>query len=453
MMDRNRGKNKDGKNLKKSSQKGFLSIVAVCIVMIVGLISVAASYQFTNDSRVSADLLSSAQAYNMAYSGLESAQNAIITNNNSCTSINGGASYTNATFTGANGVFTVTGAANNVSTTLNANITASSTTLTLTSVTGLSSKGVIKIDNEYINYRGISSKSLTGLTRGVSNTTAAAHSKNASVTQYQCMLNSTGYVPNSTSPVGKRVLQAIFSGSKTFSLGSTNSELYSAGSVSLTGNASITNTSVTTGSSNFAGSNIVSSSNVVLNGNAGTYVSNGSGGLTQISQAGQPFGQDIIQNSSLFNASNLFTSVFNQSKATIKASANQSYTNTTISGATYQSAGNKIIWMDAGLNISGNMTIGSPTSPVILVANSNVNISGNVTIYGLLYVTQGLNLSGNVTIVGFTAVEGAVNSSGNTQITYAYNSNVLQNLLSQSSNINASYTYIKPIASLQEIIP
>jgi len=55
-------------------------------------------------------------------------------------------------------------------------ITSTQTTITLPSTVGLAQFGFIKLDNETIQYGGISGSSLTGCIRGVNNTTAASHS-------------------------------------------------------------------------------------------------------------------------------------------------------------------------------------------------------------------------------------------------------------------------------------
>ena len=52
---------------------------------------------------------------------------------------------------------------------------ATETTITLTSTVGLAQFGFIKVDNETIQYGGISGNNLTGCIRGVNNTTAATH--------------------------------------------------------------------------------------------------------------------------------------------------------------------------------------------------------------------------------------------------------------------------------------
>ena len=55
------------------------------------------------------------------------------------------------------------------------------TTIDVDSTTGFLSAGVIKVDNELISYTGITSTSLTGITRGVNGTSTAAHSDNTSI--------------------------------------------------------------------------------------------------------------------------------------------------------------------------------------------------------------------------------------------------------------------------------
>ena len=67
------------------------------------------------------------------------------------------------------------------STTLASGVSASETTLTLTSTVGLASTGFIKIDNETIQYGYIDGNTLNNCFRGQNNTTAAAHLAGANV--------------------------------------------------------------------------------------------------------------------------------------------------------------------------------------------------------------------------------------------------------------------------------
>jgi len=78
---------------------------------------------------------------------------------------------------------------NQFSTTLNGNITANATSITLDSVTGLNTAGGILLINgargstyrEFISYTGISTKTLTGVTRGLGGETAKVHNDEAIV--------------------------------------------------------------------------------------------------------------------------------------------------------------------------------------------------------------------------------------------------------------------------------
>jgi hypothetical protein len=66
-------------------------------------------------------------------------------------------------------------------TTLNGSINNSVTTITLTSSTGFSAAGTVRIGDELITYTGKSSNDLTGCTRGTNSTTASSHSSGAAV--------------------------------------------------------------------------------------------------------------------------------------------------------------------------------------------------------------------------------------------------------------------------------
>ena len=66
--------------------------------------------------------------------------------------------------------------------TLNGGINATDTSITLTAAISFpNTGGVIKIDSEQIQYRGVSSNTLTGCIRGYNGTTAASHSTGANV--------------------------------------------------------------------------------------------------------------------------------------------------------------------------------------------------------------------------------------------------------------------------------
>jgi len=60
----------------------------------------------------------------------------------------------------------------------------------------------------------------------------------------------------------------------------------------------------------------------------------------------------------------------------------------------------------------GGGTIGSLESPIILIVNGNLTITGNPVIYGLVYVIGSYKIAGNPDIIGSNVVEGTNIASG-----------------------------------------
>jgi hypothetical protein len=80
--------------------------------------------------------------------------------------------------------------------TLNGGITATATSLVLTSAASFpTTGGIIRIDSEDISYTGVSTNTLTGLVRGVNGTTAAIHNTGANVGAYTVTITDVGYNP------------------------------------------------------------------------------------------------------------------------------------------------------------------------------------------------------------------------------------------------------------------
>jgi len=65
---------------------------------------------------------------------------------------------------------------------LSGNISSTTTTINLTSTSGIASSGFIKIDNETISYPNVSGNQLINCARGQNGTTAAAHTTGATIT-------------------------------------------------------------------------------------------------------------------------------------------------------------------------------------------------------------------------------------------------------------------------------
>ena len=80
---------------------------------------------------------------------------------------------------------------------LSANISSTATTIDLTSTSGLTSSGFIKIDSETISYPNVSGNQLINCARGQNGTTAAAHTANATVTVQNLPCINVWPTPNS----------------------------------------------------------------------------------------------------------------------------------------------------------------------------------------------------------------------------------------------------------------
>jgi len=81
--------------------------------------------------------------------------------------------------------------------TLNGGITATATSLVLTSAASFpTTGGIIRIDSEDISYASVSSNTLNGLIRGVNGTTAAIHNTGANVGAYTVTITDTTYYPS-----------------------------------------------------------------------------------------------------------------------------------------------------------------------------------------------------------------------------------------------------------------
>lgn len=202
--------------------------------------------------------------------------------------------------------------------------------------------------------------------------------------------------------------------------------------INLSGNVTIANTE--TGNTIWAGGA------VTLGGSAAT--DGGSG----ISSDRWGLNSDVTQNDS--NLSSLtgdeyFENFFGMTKATAKASANISYTDTgNINySAILDGVVGQVIWIDhtggGEARLSGNSTIGSPTQPVILIIDGNFQANGVTTIYGAVYVAQDWNNSGGGTldIYGSAITEGSFSGVGTPNVIFS------QNILDRASNL-ADYVKI-----------
>jgi hypothetical protein len=104
------------------------------------------------------------------------------------------------------------------------------------------------------------------------------------------------------------------------------------------------------------------------------------------------------------------------------------------------------IWIDqpsGAASLSGNTIVGSAANPVLLVVNGDFNVSGNVTIYGFVFVSgvtsADTDFTGNSSVIGSMVTGDELNMSGNASITYnASEISAVKSSLTSSYNAKVS---------------
>lgn len=236
-------------------------------------------------------------------------------------------------------------------------------------------------------------------------------------------ISSTGISDDSTAT--RTISQLVKFGS--LLLNTPTVPLTSKGEIELSGNSQIVNT--------YSNNTVKSGQGVDIHGSASTILSSGT------SSTSGNIKSDIQQNvgsiSSMSN-SDFFTSYFGQTSSAISGSFNNYYSNNSNTNYSSTLAGKSgtSIWIDqtAGTaTINGNTTIGTSTNPVLMVVNGNVKFTGNVTIYGYIFVLGNTetDLTGNVTIVGGMGTTSDINATGSIQVVYS--PSVLSNLQNNGS--------------------
>lgn len=406
-------------NLRKN-QRGYLLILATILIIIATFIGSLLVNMFMAKTTATQNSLQADAAFYMATSGLGIAKRDIAINHLACAGMNGTAKYTDAAL--FNGVFTVTGVVNLAQSILTSGITAASTSIPLASVANFASSGIALVENETIQYVGISGTTLLNATRGVFGSIATAHNAGANAVQDQCLINSTAGVPTLINPEGKRSIQQALLGRIGFSYGGSIPALVSGSTVNLKGSPAIINPSVTVSSSNFPGSTIVSAGSITLGGAAVTEVSNGSGGLV-VSSSKTGLAGDVVQNYSGAAASGLFNIFFNATKAQVQATADVVINHTVTDLTELSGHAGQTVWVAGGIDTNGgNVTIGASSNPVILVINGDVDLGGNasLTVYGVAYVIGEIETSGGGSLTGFgqIAAEGVIDMQGSGTVNF-----------------------------------
>lgn len=203
------------------------------------------------------------------------------------------------------------------------------------------------------------------------------------------------------------------------------------GDVTLVGNSQIKNTSTNT--------NILAGGEIEISGGGSTVTATGT------SSDNSHLGGDVTQyNSSIANTSlsSFFSNFFGTSMTTVQTSVAHyySYTSNTNYNSIVNGMNGTSFWFEQVGSTTGTIDsttqVGTPSQPVLLIVNGNLNLAGNAIVYGYIYVTGNLQTGGNVSVIGGIAVGGSVKDAGNYVLTY--NASVLNNL----QNLSGSYSVI-----------
>ncbi|BAL25518.1 hypothetical protein [Azoarcus sp. KH32C] len=186
------------------------------------------------------------------------------------------------------------------------------------------------------------------------------------------------------------------------------------GDVTLSGNVQISNTDTATN-----GTTVHSGGDV-----------SGLGSSQLVTIPGTPEGASVAPNDTTLNNlsdDQFFQGFFGASKESVQADATQiSCSGSACGGAIKtQESSPRVLWVnssDAQITASGTGgQIGSASAPVILIVNGPLQITGNVTIYGLVYctaITWDNTGGGTSAIIGAAIAEGDFTATGTPNPTY-----------------------------------
>lgn len=184
--------------------------------------------------------------------------------------------------------------------------------------------------------------------------------------------------------------------------------------VTLSGNMKITNT--------YNPTTVWSGGDITLKGNASTDIGNGNGSDRKNQE---PDLSPNDTNISTLTPDEFFIAMTGKDKKTVKDEVDIIYTNT--SSTNYSSLLNgvkgKSIWIQQSsgeARFNSNITIGSSAEPVVLFVNGDAKMSGNVEIYGVVYIAHDFinKGGGTLTVHGSFIVEGEVDVTGTPNIYY-----------------------------------
>lgn len=411
-------------------QHGYLLLVAMFLIVIIGLLGATITSMFVGKTRASTNVFASNQAFYIAMSGLEIVKRALITKSITCTNITN--TYTNIDFpnnSSSIGAFTITGTTNTASSQLFNAIGNTDTNITLINTNGLAPTGTATIESETIYYSNIIGNTLTNVSRGFNGTTAVSHLAATSLVQNICDLQSTGWVKtlanDNISPIGKRALRESIilrmpssTGSQCIPVNCTLPSTIPVGAIISGGAVSInsTNNSITNANSDGLGCAVAASRGV----DPAIYQCKSTNGYTNTVW---PSNQQISTNAATFY-SYFFTTQPNTGtvgqgglegsgyKATSASAINNIITsgktgygkdvvwyngNLSLTSGSYLTTvptaypKTKILIVEGNLTLASGVTIGSSTNPVIIIVNNSSNktrilTSTGAIIYGFVFV-------------------------------------------------------------------
>lgn len=188
------------------SQKGFLLVAAIILIIVIGMIGLVLTYLSVGQSESTVNVLNSEKAFFVAASGLEIAKRDVGVNSVSCNAY----SKTGTLF---GGQYLATGQMQTgVNAQLNAGINATVNTIKVNNTSSFPNSGIAQIITggvaENIIYNGKNSTQLLHVVRGLYGSTATNHNVGDIVTQKNvCNVISTGALPSLADPLGKRIVQ------------------------------------------------------------------------------------------------------------------------------------------------------------------------------------------------------------------------------------------------------
>lgn len=427
-------------------QGGYLLVVAVILIVIVGFIGSLIAYMYVGSTRSNTSRSQSNAAFYIATSGLEVAKRFLVGRGQSCPYLT--SNHTNITFPFSGtqtGQFSVTGNDTLAYNQLSGSITASTVNISAVNASTFSSdSGALLIENEIISYPTKVSNTFQNVKRGIAGTTAVAHPTapptTALIKQHMCVLQSTGLVPTtatSSKALGQRVLrEPITMGMGYLPVDRSLPGLLLMPAVVGGHNVTLVNASTSVTNANIDGAGCAIAAN-------GTVTA----GFTYNCKATSGYANTVWQNDTEIsnNATDFYNYFFNQSVASLEASGYQATSAAAINNIItvgQPGYGKDVVWYSGSLtltsgsylttapdafprvktliitgdlviNSSTGVTIGSAATPVkiIVLGNFTVQTSSVASvIYGFIFD------DGNATLRGLLNVYGALAAIGNTII-------------------------------------